>query len=371
VTTVILFLVVIVILVVGHELGHFFVAKAFGVRVDEFGIGYPPRAKKLFTWKKTVFTLNWLPFGGFVRIFDEDATSEEHRAGSFAYAKMYKRVLIIAAGIIANMVIAMVLYAISFGIGFFGSPSDFSGSVALSPVRALVTSVVSDSPASTAGLKNGDAIISLAAGADAATPTTVEGVISFIHAHGDEPVTLSVERNDEVLTFVATPKAGVVGAAPGIGVSLAEAARMRLPFFRALGTGVTYTLHQFKATVVGIGALVGGAFQGNTAMLSQVSGPVGIAQIAGQAYSLGIGSLLSFMALISINLAVINLLPFPALDGGRLILELFASKGKSKIPKKAVSAINQIGFLILILLMVLVTYSDIRHLIAYLSNIGG
>ena len=366
-STIIIFLIVIVFLVVAHEFGHFIVAKLFKVRVDEFGVGYPPRAKKLFTWKGTLFTLNWLPFGGFVKIFGEEEGDEPadpdaaRRSGSFAYQKLWKRVAIVAAGIVANMLIAVILYSMSFGIGFLAEPGDFSGSVAIGPNQTIVTDVVAGSPASKAGLESGDVIRELAASNGVNDPTSVNDVVDFVHAHGAAPITVSVIRGGKDKEVVVTPTVAV-GTPPVIGISLATVARMRLPFFKAIATGVTYAGQEFASTIVTLIALVGGLFHGNGALLGDVSGPVGIAKIAGQAFSLGFGAFLSFIALISVNLAVINLLPFPALDGGRIVLELFAAKGYSRIPTRVVNAVNNIGFLLLILLMLVVTYHDIHRL---------
>ena len=354
-------------LVVAHELGHFFVAKAFGVRVDEFGVGYPPRAKRLFTWRGTLFTLNWLPFGGFVKIFGEETSEDSDVAqnrGLFSYQKMWKRLLIIAAGIIANLFLAAVLYAVSFGIGFLGDPNDFPGSVPLGPVQTIVTGVLPESPAHLAGLERGDAVTKISAGESSVEIKEIEQIAMFVKAHGTDPVTLSIVRGSTAMELTAVPELDSGTGIPMIGIGLASATQIRLPFFRAIGAGFTYTAVITKSTVLSLGMLVGGAFRGDSGLLSQVSGPVGIATIAGQAFTLGIGSFLAFVALISVNLAVINLLPFPALDGGRLILELFSRKGKSKIPVRVVSAVNQVGFLVLIIFMLYVTYQDIRHLVA-------
>ena len=366
--TILAFIIALLILVVVHELGHFLTAKLFSVKVDEFGIGYPPRAKKLFTWKGTLFTLNWLPFGGFVKIFGEDSEDGENATPrdtkhSFEYQKFWKRALIVIAGIVSNVILAMVLYSMSFSIGFLGAQSDFPGSIAVSPQRVLITDVLPGSPAQEAGLQSGDSVISLSSGTDTDTPSTTEDLTDFVHAHGTTPLSITILRDRESKTLVATPQAGLSNGMPGIGVDIAEASQIRLPFFPAIKMGVEYTFYEFKTIIVTVVALIGGIFGAGQNIIGDVSGPVGIAKFAGTALSLGFGSFLSFMALISVNLAVVNLLPFPALDGGRLILECFASNGKSRIPKKAVNLVNQIGFLILIVFMLYVTYHDILHLV--------
>lgn len=363
-STVLIFLIVLVVLVVIHELGHFFVAKAFGVRVDEFGVGYPPRARKLFTWKGTLFTLNWLPFGGFVKIFGEQTIEHDEAEAkkSFAYQTMGKRVLIIVAGILANTMLAVILYSLSFGIGFLGSPSDFPDSISAGNAETIITNVLPQSPASSAGIKSGDVISALSSGGQRIIPTTVEDVTGFIQNHAAGPITITIKHGGSTHDINVTPKIGVTGDAPAIGIAFAEVAPIRLPFWKAIATGAVYTFSEFKTIIHSLGLLVTGGTSGGKSLISQVSGPVGIAEIAGQAYSLGIGSFLSFVALISVNLAVINLLPFPALDGGRIVIELFTSRGRSRIPARVISAINQIGFLILILFMLYVTYHDIAHL---------
>lgn len=361
-STVLIFLIVIVILVVAHELGHFFVAKSFGVRVDEFGVGYPPRAKKLFRWKGTLFTLNWLPFGGFVKIFGEELEGQD-TTDSFAHKILWKRILVIAAGILANVFFAMVLYVISFSVGFLGSVNDFPNASVITPSQVLVTSVVKDSPAQSAGLQEGDAIVVLSSGTDTTEPKQAADVSTFVKKHPTEPLTIYISRKGVLKTLSATPHVSASGTA-GIGISIVEAAKLKFSFPRAVGMGVTYTVQQFGAIVSSLCTLIGGAFTGNNELLTQVSGPVGIAKFAGNAYALGFGSFMAFMALISVNLAVINLLPFPTLDGGRIILELFSKNGTSRIPQRVVSLINQIGFLILILLMLFVTYRDIAQLFA-------
>ncbi len=347
--TIILFIIALLVLVVGHELGHFFAAKSFGITVEEFGIGYPPRAKKLFRWKGTLFTLNWLPFGGFVKIFGEEG---HESPSSFSHQKLWKRLVVIVAGVAANIVLGVILYTASFSIGFLGNPSDFPQSVSASPMQVLFTDVHADTPAFSAGLLAGDTVVSVAGTDGVYVPTTATEFSQYVQKHENQSVTVTVLRGGEEGEIVVVPQKADGAASASIGVTIAEAAHIRLPFFTALSLGFRTTMQEF----VGIFSSLGMLFSGG---LGNVAGPVGIAGIAGVAYAFGFGSFLSFMALISVNLAVINLLPFPALDGGRFILECFSKNGVSRIPEKVIGAVNKLGFMALILIMVYVTYKDI------------
>ncbi len=364
-TTLIIFLVVIIVLVVAHELGHFFLAKLFGVRVDEFGIGYPPRAKKLFHWKGTLFSLNWLPFGGFVKIFGEEIEGAEkgsESSGSFAYQKLWKRLLILVGGILANIILAIVLYTLSFSIGFIGSPEEFQNIKILAQPKVMITEVLPGSPSFIAGVKINDEIDSLSIGKNEPfVPKKNSDVINFIQNNSNENISVSVSRGNEHKVFSIKPVANIANGKYGIGVGIEATALMRMSFFKAIFYGTQYTFYQLQMIVASLFGLLSSLFAGNGSIASQLSGPIGIAKFAGFAYSMGIGSFFAFMAMISLNLAVVNLFPFPALDGGRMVLELFSKNGKNRIPAKIVSGINQIGFLLLIVLMLWVTYHDIFH----------
>jgi regulator of sigma E protease len=359
--TIIIFILVIVILVVGHELGHFFVAKAFGIRVDEFGIGYPPRAKKMFTWRGTLFSLNWLPFGGFVKIYGEELTDNDSVKSSnlFSEQTLWKRVAVVLAGVVANILIAFLLYIASFNIGFLATAGEFPDAVTVGGNQTIIGAVEKNSPAEVAGLHAGDVITQLTTATDSSIPKNVTEVINFVKKHPNDSIVFTVDRNGSTKSYVAIPKSEIAGDAPAVGISLAEVTHVRLPFWQSVKIAATYTVDQFKYIIHSIGQLISSSFGGGDSLITQVSGPLGIAQVANQAYSLGFGSFLSFVALISINLAVINLLPFPALDGGRCILEFFNRKGRSVISSKIIIAINKISFLLLILLMLYVTYHDI------------
>lgn len=364
--TILLFLFALIFLVVAHELGHFLAARAFGVRVEEFGIGYPPLARKLFTWKGTLFTLNWLPFGGFVKIYGEDdREGVEKRKHSFSQQALWKRLTIVLAGIAANVLLAIVLYAASFSVGFVGIPDQFPAARQLTPVELVVTEVLPRSPAALAGIAAGDVITSVQALEKEALPVNaVEYFIPYIQARGGTAIAMTVVRGGETQTISVIPAVVSAGAKPSIGISIAEAARLRMPFGQALRIGVTHTWQECKDIFGSVTFFLKKVITGRDGAFDGVSGPVGIAKIAGTAGALGLGSFFSFLALISINLAVINLLPFPVLDGGRFILECFSRKGKSHIPEKVVRWINHAGFLLLAALMIYVTYTDIFRLLA-------
>jgi regulator of sigma E protease len=360
--TVFIFLIVIIVLVVVHELGHFFVAKFFGVRVDEFGVGYPPRARKLFTWRGTLFTLNWLPFGGFVKIYGEES-AEENTRDSFLHQKLWKRVAVVLAGIVANLLLAIVLYGAAFNIGFFAEPGgQFPAGAVISQNETMITSVAKDSPAQKAGFIASDRITAIATKGDTTIPENVTDVVLFVKKHPTDVITFTLFRGNKTKSIQVTPSIDQVTQNPSVGISLAEVVYVKVPFLYAIRFGGTYTVMQFVVTLHSVGSLLSSSFGGGHSLIAQVSGPVGIAQVAGEAYSLGFGSFLAFVALISVNLAVINILPFPALDGGRCILEFFSKNGRSRIPKKVVSTINQVSFLLLIVLMLYVTYHDIIRL---------
>ena len=253
-STLIIFLFVIIVLVVGHELGHFFVAKIFGVRVEEFGLGYPPRAKKLFTWRGTLFTLNWLPFGGFVKIFGEDdgEKTADTTSDSFSHQKLWKRLLILVAGIVANIILAIILYSASFGIGFSGNAQDFPNAHIVTPQWLTITEVIKDSPASLAGIQVNDKIASLAYGTDdvAYTVLTTADFTQFIQSHSKDTIRVEVLRNWNETYFSVTPKQNMFDGKPGIGVGIDQEGTLRMSFFDAIKAGFIFTLNQFIMIIV-------------------------------------------------------------------------------------------------------------------------
>lgn len=363
--SVIIFIIILAVLVLVHEFGHFIVAKKSGIRVDEFGLGFPPKiwSKR---WRGTLYTLNSIPFGGFVKIFGEDSHSEEiktkeDRDSSFVYKPKWIQGAVLAAGVTMNILFAWLVISLTFIIGV-PAPSDYGGFGKVKDSHLVVVSVLADSPASVAGLIPGDHILSISNGdkfisgeslnADSMTNLirSSKGNLNLIYKRGELEKKISIE-----------PVLKIVGDSKAIGIGMDEVGVLKLPFYLAPLEGARTTWLLAKNTTIGLFDFLIGIFQLKSD-LSQVSGPVGIAKVVGQARQLGFVYLLTLTALISINLALVNLLPFPALDGGRLILVAIEAIIRRPIHPKFVKWTNTVGFAFLIILMLVVTTHDIIKL---------
>jgi len=370
--TIILFILVLVALIVVHEFGHFVVAKLSGMRVDEFGIGYPPRALIYAKKGDTEYTLNWLPFGGFVKIYGEDEGTEEgvqtvvggdaHRA--FGARPRILQALVLVAGIAMNLLFAYILIATALAIGIPRSLAPEEVATAQN-VQLLVTNALPGSPADTAGLLTGDEIMKAQFGQHTFSGTDAEAFSAFIAGDTEgAPIEITVIRDSEQKTLIATPIQGIVASdveRPALGVAIAVAGIIREDAIGAVTHGASVTWNLTKDTTVGLVHFFAGVFT-LSANLSEVSGPVGIAGAVGNAGSHGLAPLLMITAIISINLALINLLPFPALDGGRLLFVIIESIIRRPLPATFGKVVNGIGFLILVLLMLVITAHDIFKL---------
>ncbi len=359
---VLIFIAVIVALIVVHEFGHFIVAKLSGMRVDEFGLGYPPRAAVIGRIGETAYTLNWLPFGGFVKIYGEDGGESGARA--FSARPRVLQALVLVAGIAMNLLFAYVLIT---GALVSGTPRALSASevAGARDVSLAVADVLSGTPAASAGLLPGDSILSakdVAGEWHAADPASFS---AFIAASGGEKVTLSVSRAGKDFSVAASPLHGIVPSDPAryaLGVEVATIGTVPLSFGKAITQGASLTWGAIVLTAEGLWHFFYGIFTFR-ANLSQVAGPIGIAGAVGSASAQGLGDLLSLMAIISINLALINLIPIPALDGGRLLFVLIESVIRRPIKPSVARTVNAIGFVFLILLMVVVSAHDIFRIV--------
>lgn len=355
------FIVVLVALIIAHEFGHFLVAKWSKMRVDEFGLGYPPKlwGKKI---GETEYTLNALPFGGFVKIYgeDSDATSKDG-ARAFTNRPRILQALTLIAGVAMNVLVAWVLLLVvlSSGAPRALTPEQVPDA---SNVELTVTYVVPGTPADSAGLKAGDVLLEGVYGNTSFSGGDVDSFVDFVGSATDTEVSLIVERGNEQKEISITPEDGIVKGQGAIGVGLAVIGNITLPFHETLIESFVVTGVLLKDITIGITTFL---YQAITfsADFSQVAGPIGIAGVVADAGENGIIPLLSLTALISLNLAVINLLPVPALDGGRLLFVAIEAIIRKPIPASVAQTANAIGFLLLILLMIVVSISDIGKLL--------
>ena len=360
--TILLFLGVLSFLVFVHEWGHFWVARKAKVKVEEFGIGFPPR---LFSWVRgeTVYSINAIPLGGFVRLFGESGEGKGE-PGSFASASRTARALILVAGVVMNALTAIVLFGLSAWVGARAivPEAGFSGAVRANDFATEIVAVLPDAPAAEAGIRAGDRVVSIGHQAEGITP---EDARQIFQTHIDVPVFLNLLRDGESVSVSVTPRMLTVpDAAPvaGIGVHLVNTAHVSYPWYIAPVEGVKRTAVTSWAIIDSfagvIKKLVVGESVGET-----LSGPVGIAVFTGQAAARGIGVLLEFTALLSLNLAILNLLPIPALDGGRLLFLAVEAVRRKTLPEVWEQRLHQVAFLFLISLILFVTYADILRLL--------
>lgn len=369
--SVLLFLLVIFILVLVHEFGHFIVAKKTGMRVDEFGIGFPP---KVASTKKgeTEYSLNLLPIGGFVKIFGEDALDAVDDNGkpvrhpdyqrSFIAKKPWEQAAVLVAGVSFNIMFAWLLFVLVIAMGV---PTIVDESVASDAAQVVVSDVLPGSPADEAGLVRGAVLKEVVINGETIEVQNISQFQSLTDMAGESGMTVSYSSLGKEIETTLTPEKGVVETSPdthAIGVALSMIDIVSEPIHIALWQGTVQTFNTLAAVTVGISELIADSVL-LQADLSSVAGPVGIVGLVNEAAQFGLTSLMLFTALISINLAVINLLPFPALDGGRLLMVGIEKMKGSPIKPEWVMRINTVGFALLIALMVAVTWSDIAKMI--------
>lgn len=357
--SIIIFLLVLAVLIFVHELGHFIVAKKFGIRVDEFAIGFPPRiwSKK---YGETTYAINSIPFGGYVKIFGENPDEESMKgpdsARSFVNAGKLKQAAVLVSGITFNILFAWIVLSISFMSGLTTSVRDSYASYVKDP-HVIIIATQADSPARLAGFVGGETIISMEADGNKIVTADMEEVRNFI-SKSNGPIKIDYKRGNELKTATVTASEGLIEGKKAIGIAMDTIGTVKLPAHKALFEGGKLTGATTKNVAIGLYHFVFDAFRGK-ADFSQVTGPVGIVGLVGEASTLGIVYLMSFAAFISINLAVINIIPFPALDGGRLLFVAIEAVRRKAMSPKIANALNGIGFALLILLMLVVTYKDI------------
>lgn len=358
--SIIIFILILGVLVFVHELGHFAVAKFFGIRVDEFGMGFPPRAVKLFSRKGTDYTLNWIPFGGFVKIYGEDSLEKDdpdyHR--SLVSKKWWQQILVLIAGVMMNVFLAWILLSVSFMIGAPTPASQVEDITRLQNPELMILAVMPNSPAETAGLRAGDRVIKVTTDSAILSNATGQGFTEFIQStNPGQSVTVTIDRADTVQDIIVSPEVHQETTRPVIGVAIDMVGMYRFGFFESLWQGMQTTYHTIVGTVKAFGSLIAGKVQ-----LDSITGPVGLVGVVGDAQKIGFAYLIILTAVISVNLAVINMIPFPALDGGRVLFIIIEQIIRRPLPAKFVQWANGIGFMLLILLMIVVTVKDVVKL---------
>ncbi|MCC6639198.1 site-2 protease family protein [Candidatus Falkowbacteria bacterium] len=351
--SILLFIIILSLLVLAHEWGHFYTARRFKMGVEEFGIGFPPRA-----WSKVkdgiTYSLNWLPLGGFVKIKGEDGQHVTD-ADSFMNFPAYKRVIVLVAGVVMNFLVAAIL----LGVGYmFGLPQDVAGvDPALIKERQIkVLSAVSGYGAYEAGIKGGDQIVSF----DSQPVHQISELVEMAGSKIDSVVKVGIVRDGESKIFDVKVSQIAQTGRGGIGVSLFESGIVAYPWYRAIPQGFVSAGVITKDITVGFGHMIKGLFTKEE--IGGVAGPVGIAVMTGEVATLGWIYLLQFTAMLSLNLAVLNMVPFPALDGGRVLFVIIEKISRKRVSHSVEGMVHATGFLILMLLIIVITFKDVMHL---------
>ncbi len=363
IVTILIFLAVLFVLILVHEWGHYITAKLTGMRVDEFAIGFPP---KLISWKKgeTEYSLNAIPVGGFVRIYGEDPTQVAEAgldsARAFGARPKWAQAVVLVAGVTMNVVFAWFLFVV---ILLIGVPTQVEEGQQTDAAALTVMGVLPGSPADGAVPANVQ-ITQVSSGTETLEQLTPSQVSDFIAA-ATQPVMIRFSGADAtVKTVTVTPEKGLIAASPdraAIGISLGLVETVSRPFVPALSEAAVRTIDTTGKIAVGLWGLLASAVVGQ-ADFSQVAGPVGIVNYVGDAAAVGFTSLLLFTAIISLNLAVVNLLPIPALDGGRLVFVAIEAITRRPIPPVWAGRVNLAGFVLLMLLMLAATVHDLIKL---------
>lgn len=373
---------------IAHEFGHFYTARKAGMKVYEFGLGFPPRAfgfykdPKTNKWvfikgkgksslKETVggslredqeeypdtlYTVNWLPLGGYVKIKGENGENPNDN-DSFGFHKPWKRFVVVVAGVTMNVILAGVLLGFGFMIGL---PMDISelkdGNAIISQSEVVIQEVSKGSPASLAGIEFGDKIISI----NGEKMENTEKLVNYIREKGGIEMEILVSRENKEMTFKATPAVleknndNILR----LGITSSDIAIVRFPWYISLYKGFQAAFFGFVNILTSFFIVISNLVMGK-GLAYDVSGPVGIATVIGQSARMGINYLINTAAMLSLTLAVINILPIPALDGGRAFFILIEWITRRAIPIKYEQIAHTVGFALLMLLIVVVTFQDV------------
>ncbi|NTU46315.1 site-2 protease family protein [Candidatus Roizmanbacteria bacterium] len=356
---ILVFIIVLALLVLIHEFGHFIVAKKNGILVEEFGFGFPPR---IFGIKigETLYSINLLPIGGFVKVYGEEyhegtSVDPKLKGRAFINKKPWQKASVIVAGVIMNFLLGWVLISYLFTQGV-PSPTG----------KVIVEKVTPNSPAQVVGLQSKDSIVRFTDATKTYPITSTKDLISTVSLLGNKEVTLIYKTpQGEEKKVLITPRKNPPQGQGALGITIyEETAIKKYPWYEAPIKGLTYAYSLTSEIVHQLGLTLAKLVTGNGGQV-EVTGPVGIAQYTGKAVQYGSNAVIELIALLSLNLAVINILPFPALDGGRLVFIVYEWISRRRVNQKFEQYLNLAGFAILIGLTVLVTANDIIKLVRH------
>lgn len=352
---IVIFIVALSILVLVHEFGHFFAAKATGVRVDEFGLGLPPRIVGKKKWG-TLWSLNWLPIGGFCKLFGEDpSTSSEqvqiNNKFSFQYKNPWQKGLIVLGGVVMNLVLAVLIFTVVYSI--LGIPVETD--------KVKIIGLAENSPATESGIKMDDIVLKIGEREIKKSAELTEEVAK----NKGKKIIFEVDREGQkqLISVLVREKAPEGEGLVGIVISNTEMQKIKwYEFYKGIGAG--FKEAYFWGKIIG-----GGVFQMISGLLSgqvpkDVSGPIGMYEATSSIRNnQGILAMIHFFGVVSVNLAVVNVLPFPALDGGRIIFVLYELLTRKRANEKLEAIVNNVGMMILLGLILLVTIGDVSRIL--------
>jgi regulator of sigma E protease len=358
-----------------HEMGHFLVARMMGVKAEEFGFGFPPRIigvvynEKHKKWeivrgsknlkrKNTIYSINWIPLGGFVKILGEDGLKKgkEKDPQNFVNKAIWKKIFILAAGVMMNFLAAALILSVVFKMG---SPEAVEENFPVSEnSRVHIVAVAPGSPAESMGIEIGDEVVKIISGNDVKIIQKTEDVVSFLKDRGGEEIIMKIKRGDDVYRLRGIPRENAPPEEGALGIALTRTEIVSYPLLDSIKMGFLATWEMTKAIVQALGGMLHDLISSGK-VKGDVSGPVGIVVFANQAAEMGFVYLLQFAAILSINLAIINILPIPALDGGRILFLLIEKLKGSPLPPNFEQKVHFTGFYLLILLMIFVTVRDV------------
>lgn len=353
----ILALISLVALIALHEFGHFILAKKFGIKVEEFGIGIPPRilGKKI---GETIYSLNLIPVGAFVKLYGEEPGSSKEK-GSFSSKPIWQRALVILGGVLVFWIIAAVLLSVVYGMGVPVAVSDEANHNLENP-RVRIVAISSQSPLEETSAKVGDAITEISVSQSQFSINKVKEVQELTQQYKGEEISLTLERGDNSFVISLTPRVSPPEGQGPIGAALVRTATRSYPWYLAPVHGIKATGELTLAAVQGWGWVLSNLIRGEgVPQGAEVMGPVGIFQLFTQMGALGASYFIRFVAIVSIFLALFNILPIPALDGGKLLfLGIEKIRGRPVDPKVE-QKVTAVFFTLLIALIIWVSIKDI------------